>query len=52
MHLCEGGIDGKKKAISPLIAVSLSTCTYESPQIDLIVLAGRIVLDCSAQSTL
>lgn len=30
MHLCESLTGGK--AISPLIAVSLSTCTYESSQ--------------------
>lgn len=53
MHLCEGSGGGKKKgAISPLIAVSLSTCTYESSQSDLIILTGQIVLDSSAPSTL
>lgn len=49
-------VEKKKKknreAISPLIAVSLSTCTYESSQSDLIILTGQIVLDSSAPSTL
>lgn len=45
-------MDGGKKAISPLIAVSLSACTYECSQIDLIILAGQIVLYCGARSTL
>lgn len=42
MHLCEShtGV----KAISPLIAVSLSTCTYESSQNDLIILPEQIVI--------
>lgn len=54
MHLCEGSGGGKKKkgSISPLIAVSLSTCTYESSQSDLIILTGQIVLDSSAPSIL
>lgn len=32
------------KAISPLIAVSLSTCTYESSQNDLIILTEQTVI--------
>lgn len=42
MHLGESHTGGK--AISPLIAVLLSTCTYESPQNDLIILTEQTVI--------
>lgn len=42
MHLGERHTGGK--AISPLIAVSLSTCTYESSHDDLIILTEQIVI--------
>lgn len=42
MHLGKSHTGGK--AISPLIAVLLSTRTYESSQNDLIILAQKIVI--------
>lgn len=42
MHLGESHTGGK--AISPLIAALLSTCTYESSQNDHIMLREKIVI--------